>query len=171
MLNLAWTFLKVGLLFFGGGYVLLPLLQHLLVEQYHWMSMQEFLDGVAISQLTPGPLAILATFAGVRIGGFSGGLVATICVFLPCVTLMLLVGRWYDRLKEINLIRATLDGVMPAVVGLVASAAWSLGSSSLAGMQQWLLLLLAFILFRYTRVNPMLMILGGGAAGDGDLRP
>jgi len=165
MLNLAWTFLKVGLLFFGGGYVLLPLLQHLLVEQYHWMSMQEFLDGVAISQLTPGPLAILATFAGVRIGGFSGGLVATICVFLPCVTLMLLVGRWYDRLKEINLIRATLDGVMPAVVGLVASAAWSLGSSSLAGMQQWLLLLLAFILFRYTRVNPMLMILGAGLLG------
>ncbi len=165
MLSLAWTFFKVGLLFFGGGYVLLPLLQHLLVEQYHWMSMQEFLDGVAISQLTPGPLAILATFAGVRIGGFSGGLVATICVFLPCVTLMLLVGRWYDRLKEINLIRATLDGVMPAVVGLVASAAWSLGSSSLAGMQQWLLLLLAFILFRYTRVNPMLMILGAGLLG------
>jgi len=165
MLNLAWTFLKVGLLFFGGGYVLLPLLQHLLVEQYHWMSMQEFLDGVAISQLTPGPLAILATFAGVRIAGFGGGLVATVCVFLPCVTLMLLVGRWYDRLKEINLIRATLDGVMPAVVGLVASAAWSLGSSSLAGMQQWLLLLVAFILFRYTRVNPMLMILGAGLLG------
>lgn len=165
MLSLAWTFFKVGLLFFGGGYVLLPLLQHLLVEQYHWMSLQEFLDGVAISQLTPGPLAILATFAGVRIGGFSGGLVATICVFLPCVTLMLLVGRWYDRLKEINLIRATLDGVMPAVVGLVASAAWSLGSSSLAGMQQWLLLLLAFILFRCTRVNPMLMILGAGLLG------
>jgi len=127
--------------------------------------MQEFLDGVAISQLTPGPLAILATFAGVRIAGFGGGLVATVCVFLPCVTLMLLVGRWYDRLKEINLIRATLDGVMPAVVGLVASAAWSLGSSSLAGMQQWLLLLVAFILFRYTRVNPMLMILGAGLLG------
>lgn len=165
MLSLAWTFLKVGLLFFGGGYVLLPLLQHLLVEQYHWMTLQEFLDGVAISQLTPGPLAILATFAGVRIGGFSGGLVATICVFLPCVILMLLVGRWYDRLKEINLIRATLDGVLPAVVGLVASAAWSLGSSSLAGVQQWLLLVAAFLLFRYTKVNPMLMILGAGLLG------
>jgi len=165
MLSLAWTFFKVGLLFFGGGYVLLPLLQHLLVEQYHWMTLQEFLDGVAISQLTPGPLAILATFAGVRIGGFSGGLVATICVFMPCVILMLLVGRWYDRLKEINLIRATLDGVLPAVVGLVASAAWSLGSSSLAGVQQWLLLLVAFILFRYTKVNPMLMVLGAGLLG------
>ncbi len=164
MLSLAWTFLKVGLLFFGGGYVLLPLLQHLLVEQYQWLTLQEFLDGVAISQLTPGPLAILATFAGVRIGGFSGGLVATICVFLPCVVLMLLVGRWYDRLKEINLIRATLDGVLPAVVGLVASAAWSLGST-LAGVQQWLLLVGAFVVFRYTKVNPMLMILGAGLLG------
>jgi len=73
MLTLAWTYLRIGLIFFGGGYVLIPLLQHLLVEQYKWLSLREFLDGVAISQLTPGPLAMLATFTGVRVGGFSGG--------------------------------------------------------------------------------------------------
>lgn len=165
MLGLAWTFLKVGLLFFGGGYVLLPLLQHLLVEQQRWMTLQEFMDGVAISQLTPGPLAILATFAGVRVGGLMGGLIATICVFLPCVILMLVVGRYYERLKNIDLIRSTLDGVLPAVVGLVASAAWTLGSSSLVELKQWLLLATAFLLFRCTRVSPMLMILGAGLVG------
>lgn len=165
MLTLAWTFLKVGLLFFGGGYVLIPLLQHLLVEQYGWLTLREFLDGVAISQLTPGPLAILATFTGVRIAGFTGGLVATICVFLPCVLLMLLVGRWYEKLKEIDLIRNTLSGLLPAVVGLVASAAWSLGSSTLVGLQQWVLLVTAFLLFRYTRVSPMVMILGAALIG------
>jgi len=99
MLTLAWTYLRIGLIFFGGGYVLIPLLQHLLVEQYKWLSLREFLDGVAISQLTPGPLAMLATFTGVRVGGFMGGLVATICIFLPCVVLMLFVGRYYTRLK------------------------------------------------------------------------
>lgn len=165
MFALAGTFLKVGLLFFGGGYVLLPLLQHLLVEQQRWMTLQEFMDGVAISQLTPGPLAILATFAGVRVGGFMGGLIATICVFLPCVLLMLVVGRYYERLKNIDLIRSTLDGVLPAVVGLVASAAWTLGSSSLLAVRQWLLLAVAFLLFRFTRVSPMLMILAAGLLG------
>jgi len=164
MLTLAWTFLKIGLLFFGGGYVLIPLLQHLLVEQYQWLSLREFLDGVAISQLTPGPLAILATFTGVRVGGFSGGLVATICIFAPCVALMLVVGRYYARLKEIDLIRITLDGVLPAVVGLVASAAWSLGAT-LGNLRQWLVLLVAFCLFRFTKVSPMLMILGAGLLG------
>lgn len=164
MLTLAWTFLKIGLLFFGGGYVLIPLLQHLLVEQYQWLSLREFLDGVAISQLTPGPLAILATFTGVRVGGFTGGLIATVCIFTPCVVLMLLVGRYYARLKEIDLIRITLDGVLPAVVGLVASAAWSLGTS-LGGLREWLILVVAFILFRFTTISPMLMILGAGLVG------
>lgn len=164
MLTLAWTYLRIGLIFFGGGYVLIPLLQHLLVEQYKWLSLREFLDGVAISQLTPGPLAMLATFTGVRVGGFWGGLVATVCIFTPCVVLMLFVGRYYARLKQIDLIRLTLDNILPAVVGLVASAAWSLGST-LTGLREWLILVIAFCLFRFTKVNPMLMILGAGLLG------
>lgn len=164
MLTLAWTYLRIGLIFFGGGYVLIPLLQHLLVEQYKWLTLREFLDGVAISQLTPGPLAMLATFTGVRVAGFGGGLVATICIFAPCIILMLFVGRYYARLKEIDLIRSTLDGVLPAVVGLVASAAWSLGTT-LGSLREWLTLLVAFCIFRWTRINPMVMILGAGIIG------
>ncbi len=164
MLTLAWTYLRIGMIFFGGGYVLIPLLQHLLVDQYKWLSLQEFLDGVAISQLTPGPLAMLATFTGVRVGGFVGGLIATVCIFLPCVVLMLFVGRYYARLKEIDLIRFTLNGVLPAVVGLVASAAWSLGAT-LGSLREWIILVAAFCLFRWTKANPMLMILGAGLLG------
>lgn len=164
MLTLAWTYLRIGLIFFGGGYVLIPLLQHLLVEQYKWLTLREFLDGVAISQLTPGPLAMLATFTGVRVAGFGGGLVATICIFAPCIVLMLFVGRYYARLKEIDLIRSTLDGVLPAVVGLVASAAWSLGTT-LGSLREWLTLLVAFCIFHWTRINPMVMILGAGIIG------
>ena len=152
------------MIFFGGGYVLIPLLQHLLVEQYKWLTLREFLDGVAISQLTPGPLAMLATFTGVRVGGFAGGLVATVCIFLPCIVLMLFVGKYYARLKQIDLIRNTLDGVLPAVVGLVASAAWSLGGT-LSTAAEWVFLVTAFAAFRFTKVNPMVMILGAGIAG------
>lgn len=164
MLTLAWTYLRIGLIFFGGGYVLIPLLQNLLVEQYQWLTLREFLDGVAISQLTPGPLAMLATFTGVRVGGVLGGLVATVCIFLPCIVLMLIVGRYYTRLKQIDLIGSTLDGVLPAVVGLVASAAWSLGSN-MVNLRDGLILVVAFCLFRYTKVSPMLMILGAGLLG------
>lgn len=164
MLALGWTYLRIGLIFFGGGYVLIPLLQHLLVEQYRWLTLREFLDGVAISQLTPGPLAMLATFTGVRVGGVAGGLIATVCIFLPCILLMLLVGRYYARLKQIDLIRSTLDNVLPAVVGLVAAAAWSLGGT-LACPREWLVLVVAFCLFRFTKVNPMVMILGAGLLG------
>jgi chromate transporter len=156
--------MRIGMIFFGGGYVLIPLLQHLLVDQYKWLTLREFLDGVAISQLTPGPLAMLATFTGVRVGGFTGGLIATVCIFTPCIVFMLVVGRYYARLKEIDLIRSTLDNVLPAVVGLVASAAWSLGTT-LGCLQEWITLIVAFCLFRWTKVNPMVMILGAGLIG------
>jgi chromate transporter len=164
MLTLAWTYLRIGMIFFGGGYVLIPLLQHLLVDKYKWLTLHEFLDGVAISQLTPGPLAMLATFTGVRVGGFTGGLIATVCIFLPCIVFMLVVGRYYARLKNIDLIRSTLDNVLPAVVGLVASAAWSLGTT-LGNLKEWIILVVAFCIFRWTKVNPMVMILGAGIVG------
>lgn len=165
LLALAWIYLRIGLIFVGGGYVLVPLLNHIMVEQYQWLTLKQFLDGLALSQLTPGPLAMLATFTGFRAGGFAGGLVATVCIFLPCVVLMLIIGRHYHRLKNIDLIRDTLDGLLPAVVGLVAAAAWNMGVSSLSGVREFMLLALAFAIFRWTRVSPMIVILGAGLAG------
>jgi chromate transporter len=165
LLTLAWIYLRIGLMFVGGGYVLIPLLNHIMVHQYGWLTLRQFLDGVALSQLTPGPLAMLATFTGFRAGGFAGALVATVCIFLPCVVLMLLVGRHYHRLKNIGLIKETLDGLMPAVVGLVAAAAWNLGAESLAGMQEFLVLAAGFALFRWTKLSPMIVIVGAGIVG------
>jgi chromate transporter len=165
LLTLAWIYLRIGLMFVGGGYVLIPLLNHLMVEQYHWLTLRQFLDGLALSQLTPGPLAMLATFTGFRAGGFAGALVATVCIFLPCVVLMLIVGRHYHRLKRIDLIRRTLDGLLPAVVGLVAAAAWNLGTESLSGIREFIVLGVGFAIFTWTRVSPMTVILGAGLVG------
>jgi chromate transporter len=162
---LAWLYLRIGVMFVGGGYVLVPLLNHIMVEQNHWLTLREFLDGLALSQLTPGPLAMLATFTGYRAGGFMGGLVATVCIFLPCIVLMLVIGRNYHRLKNIEVINTTLDGLLPAVVGLVAAAAWNLGSSSLAGPQEFAALALGCALFAWTRVSPMIVIVVAGVVG------
>lgn len=101
--TLAWVFFKTGLIFFGGGYVLIPLLHRLMVDQYRWLSLREFLDGVALSQLTPGPLAMLATFSGFRVGGFPGALVATISIFLPCTLLMLAITSRYEKFRTTDI--------------------------------------------------------------------
>ncbi len=162
---IAWIYLRIGLMFVGGGYVLIPLLNHIMVEQYRWLTLRQFLDGLALSQLTPGPLAMLATFTGFRAGGFPGALVATICIFIPCVVLMLIVGRNYDRLKKIDIISSTLDGLLPAVVGLVAAAAWNLGVSSLSGLKEFLVLAIGFAVFKWTKISPMIVILGAGLVG------
>ena len=165
LLTVAWIYFRIGLMFVGGGYVLIPLLNHIMVEQYRWLTLRQFLDGLALSQLTPGPLAMLATFTGFRAGGFPGALVATICIFVPCVVLMLVVGRNYDRLKRIDIIGSTLNGLLPAVVGLVAAAAWNLGAESLSGVKEFLILAIGFAIFKWTKVTPMFVILGAGAVG------
>jgi chromate transporter len=165
LLTIAWIYLRIGLIFVGGGYVLIPLLNHIMVEQYRWLTLRQFLDGLALSQLTPGPLAMLATFTGFRAGGFPGALVATAFIFLPCIVLMLIVGRNYDRLKRIDIISSTLDGLLPAVVGLVAAAAWNLGVSSLSGVKEFLILAAGFAIFKWTKITPMVVILGAGVVG------
>jgi chromate transporter len=165
LLTLAWIYFRIGLIFVGGGYVLIPLLNHIMVEQYKWLTLRQFLDGLALSQLTPGPLAMLATFTGFRAGGFMGGLVATVFIFIPCVVLMLVVGRNYHRLKNIDIIKSTLDGLLPAVVGLVAAAAWNLGAASLSGVKEFIVLGAGFAIFKWTKVSPMFVILGAGVVG------
>ena len=165
LVKIAWIFLKIGLIFFGGGYVLIPLLHRIMVDQYHWLALNEFLDGVALSQLTPGPLAILATFTGFRVGGLPGALVGTVCIFIPCTALMLFFASRYERLRDMELVKAILDGILPAVVGLVTAAAWSLGKTSLLSIRDFSLLAAGFVILQFTTVSPMFVILGAGAVG------
>jgi len=165
LLTIAWIYFRIGLIFVGGGYVLIPLLKHIMVDQYGWLTLHQFLDGLALSQLTPGPLAMLATFTGFRSGGFLGGLIATVFIFIPCVVLMLIIGRNYHRLKDIDFIKSTLDGLLPAVVGLVAAAAWNLGVSSLSGVKEFVILMAGFTIFKWTKSHRCFVILGAGAVG------
>lgn len=165
LLGLAWTFLKIGLIFFGGGYVLVPLLHRIMVDQLRWLTEPQFLDGLALSQLTPGPLAMLATYAGFKGGGVAGAVVATTAIFLPCTLLMLLLSSRYQRLRTMEMAKAALDGIIPAVVGLVAAAAFGLGKTSLLGVRDVLMLAAGLVILQFTSVSPMFVILGAGALG------
>ncbi|MGA9753374.1 MAG: chromate efflux transporter [Acidobacteriota bacterium] len=165
---LVWTFLKVGLVFFGGGFVLIPILHQKLVTQLHWLNNREFLDGVAISNLTPGPIAVLATFAGYHLHGVSGALAATLALFAPAMALMTVLTLGYVRFKGNARFEDFLAGVSPAVAGLIVGAAVLLGPSALHGLPGWALMALALLLLLKFKVHPVFPLAAGallGAAG------
>jgi len=169
--TLAATFLKVGLVFFGGGFVLVPVLHHRLVTDLHWLSAREFIDGVAISNLTPGPIAVLATFAGYHLAGIPGALVATVALLAPAVVLMLAITRQYERLRHDHRAQRLLSGLNPAITGLILSTAILLGGGVLTSWQRWLFGAACFLILRRLRWPPVILLGIGASAGYAGLLP
>lgn len=165
------TFFKIGLVFFGGGFVLVPVLHNRLVTQLGWLKPQEFLDGVAISNLTPGPIAVLATFAGFHLAGTTGALAATAALFAPGMMLMLAISHQYGRFRDDHRAQRFLAGVNPAVAGLILSAALVLGRSALISWHGYALFALSFCLLAGLRWHPAFILIIGAAAGYFGLLP
>jgi chromate transporter len=122
LVKLAATFGGMSVLLFGGGYVFIPLIQRIVVDQYSWVTRQEFIDAIALGQVTPGPILISAAFIGYKVAGLAGATVATISIFTPPALLMLLCTRFLDRIKRSGGINAGLRGIRPAVIGMIAAA-------------------------------------------------
>lgn len=156
--QLGWVFLKVGIVFFGGGFVLIPLLHKDLVLGLHWMTEREFLDGVAVSQLTPGPVAILATFCGLVRGGIPGAIISTVAVFFPAFILMTFISHAYQKIGDTDAVRVIMDRVIPAIVGLLIAAAFQIGGKWLTDPTQLIILLVSlFVLIRW-KIHPAILI-------------
>lgn len=130
-LQLFYIFFKIGLFSFGGGYAMLPIIYHE-VEAFNVIDYHEFFNIVAISQITPGPIAVnVATYVGYETAGFWGSVWATLGVSLPCLSLVLLVSFFWAKFKESKVTTAVLDGIRPATVGLIASAVILFANTSL----------------------------------------
>jgi chromate transporter len=162
--SIAWVFLKVGCVFFGGGFVLVPILQQKMMA-LGWLTPREFIDGVAISNLTPGPIAVLATFTGFRLHGVTGALAATLALFTPALILMTFISNEYSRLKDARYFKDFMGGVTPAVVGMVASAAVLLSPGILHGLAGWVLLAIALFLLARFQWHPAWVLATGAALG------
>jgi len=130
LLKLFVTFGLMSLLLFGGGYVFVPLMQNVVVDGNAWVTRQEFIDAIALGQVTPGPIVISAAFIGYKVGGVLGAVAATAGVFLPPALVMLVCVRGLDRIKKSSRIKAALHGIRPAVVGLIAVAGISVARSA-----------------------------------------
>jgi len=162
LLTLSAIFLRMGSVTFGGGLVMLPLIESEVVNRQHWLSHQEFADATALGQITPGPVLITATFIGYRVAGTLGALVATISIFLPAFLITIAAASSLRRFRNNEQVQAFLRGVAPAVVGLLFAAAVSVGR---AGIHTWIgmsIMLAAILILVRLRPNAFWVILGAG---------
>jgi chromate transporter len=183
-LELFYTFLKIGLFSFGGGYGMLSVIQGEVVTRHAWITASEFTDIVAVSQMTPGPIGInSATYVGYTAVfnatgnealAVLGSLTASLAVMLPSIVLMLIVSRFFMKYSKHPVVESVFKGIRPAVVGLVASAALLLmteenfGSPLGTPLQFWVssgLFVAAFVALKFFKVNPILLLALAGLFG------
>ena len=161
-----WFFTKAGALVFGSGLAIVPYLYGGVVEQYGWLDDRQFLDAVAVSMITPGPVVITVVFMGYLAAGVPGGFAAALGVFLPVYLSVLLGARHFERLARNSQVRAFVDGVTAAATGAIAGAAFVLGRRAIDDMGAALIALATLVvLVAARRVPEPLVVLAAGVAG------
>ncbi len=163
--KLSFIFGGMSLSLFGGGYVFIPAIQEVIVDQLQWLTVKEFTDGIAMGQITPGPILISGAFIGYKISGIFGALVATISIFLPSGLLMILGSFFLDYLKKSELFKAIFKGVRPAVIGMIFSAALNLGLTLNLNWQTGVLFFTILLLTMRFRINATILIPLSGLLG------
>jgi chromate transporter len=158
-------FLKLGVVVFGSGYVLFAFLQRDLVDHLGWLTARQLVDAVSIGQVTPGPVFTTATFVGYLLGGFRGGVVATIGIFLPSFLIVAAFGRLVPVLRRSPWTAAALDGVNAAAVGLMAGVTWDLGATAVVDWLTALLAAGAFVVMVWRRPNFVWLLAAGAVVG------
>ncbi len=159
------TFLKIGSVLYGSGYVLLAFLRNDFVARLGWLTDQQLLDAVAVGQFTPGPVFTAATFVGYLVAGWPGALMATVGIFLPSFLFVAAVNPLVPRLRRSPWVGALLDGVNVAALGLMAAVTWQLARSAIADWLTGLVAVSAAVLLIRFKVNSTWLVLGGGLAG------
>jgi chromate transporter len=164
-LTLFLSFLKIGAVLYGSGYVLIAFMKSEFVTRLGWLTNQQLLDAVAVGQATPGPISSSATFVGYLLGGWPSALLATVGMFLPSFILIALLSRILPWTKKSTWARTFLDGVNVASLGLMAGVTWELGRAGVMDIFTVALAVVSLVLVFRFKVNSVWLILGGGALG------
>ncbi len=165
LLKLSWVFLKIGTFAFGGGLVIIPLVEHDVVGRYGWLTKTEFIDAVTLSQITPGPIIISATFIGYKVFGILGAFVATLSVIAPSFVMICLAAQAAEKFRDNKLLAGFFRGARIAVIGMILEAAVSMGRSALVDPKTILIAVItAFCLFRY-KISPVWVLVAAGIVG------
>jgi len=160
------SFFRIGCFAFGGGAAALPLIQKEIVDTYQWLTTEQFVDLITLSELTPGPIAInSATFVGYKVGGVMGAFIATGAFCLPSIVLVMMVTNFLRVFEENAMVQRVLKGLRPSVIALMSLAGLSIAQN---GMRDWFALGLgvaSFFLVSKKWIDPILMLLLAGIAG------
>jgi chromate transporter len=162
---LFYSFLKVGAFTFGGGYVMVPLLEAEYVHKFQWLTHREFADSVAMGQITPGPIIITATFIGYKVAGWAGACLATFAVFFPSFLITSVVSFSYQQFKTNRTLQSFLRGVTPCVAGMLTAAVYTLGRVSIHSGWGVVIVVITLVLAFRTRINAIWILLAAGLLG------
>lgn len=166
LLSLYWTFTKIGLFTIGGGYAMIPLMEAEMINRSGWLTAAEFLDIVAVAEMTPGPVAVnAATFIGYRLAGVPGSLLATLGVITPSLVILLLLGRFLMGVIQNPRSERFFKGLRPALIALILTASFSLGQEALVDLATILIFAGLLLLSLVRRVNPLYLIGLGALLG------
>lgn len=166
LLQLFITFFKIGAFSFGGGYAMLPLIEKEVIQVHNWLTSTEFIDILAIAEMTPGPIAVnSATFLGFKVAGVLGSAVATIGVILPSFIVMSIIFHFISRFKNSPYVDWVFRGIRPVVLGLIASAGVTVGISTFIDIKSIIIASLLFYIVTFKKFNPILAIVLAGGLG------
>jgi chromate transporter len=159
------VFAGMSVMLFGGGYVFIPLIQEIVVSHHKWVTSQEFVDAIAMGQITPGPILVSAAFIGLKVAGFAGAVAATLGIYTPPALLMVASTHALERIKRSVAIQASLRGVRPAVIGMIFAAAVTVGRTSVPVWHSVLIFVIATYALVRWRVDAVWIIPVAGVAG------
>lgn len=170
MESLNWTlfktFSKIGVVTFGGGYAMIPLIEAEVVDRHHWIEREEFIDLIAIAQSCPGVFAInISTHIGYKLAKTGGALCAALGAALPSFVIILLIAMFFRRLMDIAWIEAMFKGIRPAVVALIAVPVFTLAKSAKVNMANCWIPIASAMLIWGLGVNPIFIIIAAGLGG------
>ena len=165
-IQLFLSFLKIGFFSFGGGYAMIPLITQEVVVVHNWMNMRELVQLIAISQMTPGPIAVsAATYVGFKLAGFLGAIIATIAVISPAFVIVMLLVKYYSVLKQYTFTQRLLGGIKPVAVFLIVAAGVQLAQGAVGQLSGWLIAAAALFALTKTKLHPIAVIVLGGILG------
>ncbi len=166
-LQMIWLFLKTGLFSFGGAYASLAFVQQGAVNQYHWLTIPQLLDGVALSVATPGPFMLFTTFVGYLAGGIPGAVIATFFVFLPSFIFIIVGARYIEQVRNNHSVQTFLAGVSAAVVGVILVISLELIPGALVGWPSVLVAILTFTAITFLKMDVAQVAIGTMVVGIG----
>lgn len=166
LLDLFISFFKIGAFSFGGGYAMLPLIEKEVIQVHGWITSSEYIDILAIAEMTPGPIAVnSATFLGYKVAGVLGSAVSTFGVVLPSFIVMSLIFHFVFKFKNSPYVDWVFIGIRPVVLGLIAAAAISVGRTTFVDIPSLLIAVVLFYIVAFKNLNPILAIILAGFLG------